>query len=781
MKTWKQSAIIGMVAVIVFVCAFTACDDGSGKTTDPNGNPTVTSITAVYTQGGRTVYTTTPLDDLKTGLTVTAHYSDSTSQTVTAYTLSGTLTAGASEITVTYAGKTAKFTVTVSGGVAPTVTSISAVYTQGGRTVYATTPLDDLKAGLTVTAHYSDSTSQSVMAYTLSGTLAVGSSTITVTYQGQTTSFTVTVTSGGGNPVTGNTLAQKLQWLNTNAQSNGTYTLEVTANEQLAPHTLSYSGKSNITVILKGTGGVRTVTLPLSDNGSLFTVGNGVTLVLDENITLRGKPDYTNNSPLVTINGALIMNNGSKITGNLGINAYTDGGGVLVDYNGIFTMNGGEISDNNAATGGGVHVAGTFTMSGGKITENLSRSDGGGVYVGRRWDTNSEAYLGTGTFTMTGGEISGNNSNSSGGGGVYLEGNQTTFTMTGGKISGNSAGYPGSGGGVFVGSYENFTGNFTMNGGEISDNTAPAGDGGGVASWGIFTMNDGKISGNTASGRVYGSGGGVYMFIDGIFTMNGGEISGNTAPVGDGGGVCFFGTFTMTDGTIANNNAVCGGGVYMGQYSTFTMADGTISSNTASNSGGGVYMTSDDNVFIMEGGEISGNTTNTESGYGNGGGVYIRAGIFSMKSGKIMGNSAIGNWGGNGGGVYVNGGTFTMTNGTISGNTAGDEGGNYGNGGGIYMCPINYSYVGTFRIVNGTVYGSDEADEESKNTAHTGAALYKEPNSVAQYGTLSKETDEWGEELDVWNGVDLPLDTTAYGNNRYTDDTIKVVEGELQP
>ena len=74
------------------------------------------SITAVYTQSG-TVYDTASLDDLKPDLVVTAHWSDSTTSTITTYTLSGTLAAGTSTITVTYGGKTTTFTVVVQASV----------------------------------------------------------------------------------------------------------------------------------------------------------------------------------------------------------------------------------------------------------------------------------------------------------------------------------------------------------------------------------------------------------------------------------------------------------------------------------------------------------------------------------------------------------------------------------------------------------------------------------------------------------------------------------------
>ena len=74
----------------------------------------LSSISAVYTQSGA-VNENTSLDSLRADLVVTAHYSDSTTATVTTYTLSGTLTEGTSVITVSYGGKTTTFNVTVSG------------------------------------------------------------------------------------------------------------------------------------------------------------------------------------------------------------------------------------------------------------------------------------------------------------------------------------------------------------------------------------------------------------------------------------------------------------------------------------------------------------------------------------------------------------------------------------------------------------------------------------------------------------------------------------------
>lgn len=96
--------------------------------------------------------------------------------------------------TISIAEVTGDVVITVVA-VALTVVSISAVYTQSG-TVYDTDSLDSLKADLIVTATMNDSSTAVVPStdYTLSGSLTTGTSTITVTFSGETTTFNVTVT-----------------------------------------------------------------------------------------------------------------------------------------------------------------------------------------------------------------------------------------------------------------------------------------------------------------------------------------------------------------------------------------------------------------------------------------------------------------------------------------------------------------------------------------------------------------------------------------------------------
>jgi len=299
-------------------------------------------------------------------------------------------------------------------------------------------------------------------------------------------------------------LANKLAWLQTYAASDTSYTLDVNTNESIASQILSYSNRENITITLRGVDVNQLVSL--SSSGTMFSVGNGVTLILDNNITLQGR--NSNKASLINVNsgGTLEMNAGSKITGNTVFGSSSYGGGGVYVGGGTFTMNGGEITGNtsyfsasssdasSSSYGGGVYVGGgTFTMNGGEITDNNTSSthyDNTSGFYANAYSYGGGVYVGGGTFTMSDGEISGNtasasatcgpNSNSayaeSYGGGVCVGGG--TFTMSGGEISGNTvtASYTkGStflytawartyGGGVYVGG-----GTFSKTGGTISD------------------------------------------------------------------------------------------------------------------------------------------------------------------------------------------------------------------------------------------------------------------------------------------------------------------------
>ena len=127
------------------------------------------------------------------------------------------------------------------------------------------------------------------------------------------------------------------------------------------------------------------------------------------------------------------MKGGSIKANEVGAGAanFSGGSGVYVN-GGTFTMEDGEITQNNGLKyGGGVCViSGTLSMSGGEISSNTVTGEGGGVYV-----------VAGATLEMTGGVIS-NNTATGNGGGVNLSG---TLTMTGGSISGNTSTMSGKG------------------------------------------------------------------------------------------------------------------------------------------------------------------------------------------------------------------------------------------------------------------------------------------------------------------------------------------------
>jgi hypothetical protein len=87
--------------------------------------------------------------------------------------------------------------------------SISAVYSGGN--VAIGTNINDL-TDIIVTATYSDGTTSEVTGYTLNGTIAEGSNTITVSYNGKTTTFTV-IGEEEGLP----SIYQEVEWIRANA------------------------------------------------------------------------------------------------------------------------------------------------------------------------------------------------------------------------------------------------------------------------------------------------------------------------------------------------------------------------------------------------------------------------------------------------------------------------------------------------------------------------------------------------------------------------------------
>ena len=135
----------------------------------------------------------------KTGMVVTAVYSDNSKETVTdyAYTPTGSLTANDKRVIITYKDKTATVTITVKEKTPPVVEKTLErieVTTNPNKTAYEEGERFD-KTGMVVTAVYSDNSRETVTDYTYAptGSLTANDKRVIITYKGKTTTISISV------------------------------------------------------------------------------------------------------------------------------------------------------------------------------------------------------------------------------------------------------------------------------------------------------------------------------------------------------------------------------------------------------------------------------------------------------------------------------------------------------------------------------------------------------------------------------------------------------------
>ena len=208
------------------------------------------------------------------------------------------------------------------------VTALSASFTQGAHVIYDTDPLSTLAQYLVVTATYSDSSTSEIAYgnYTLSGTLEVGTSTITASYSGQTATFSVTVTLGivkdglihywdaidntaeghdstsdkwydlvGSNTLTA-VNASNISW------DADALALSGIANQHLlaASNSTNASGKTIEVVFSTTTSQAATIVTPFHDNTSNSTINEAygkINLFSDDTFSVKGKSETTYTLP----------------------------------------------------------------------------------------------------------------------------------------------------------------------------------------------------------------------------------------------------------------------------------------------------------------------------------------------------------------------------------------------------------------------------------------------------------------------------------------------------
>jgi hypothetical protein len=157
----------------------------------------------------------------------------------------------------------------------------------------------------------------------------------------------------------------------------------------------------------------------------------------------------------VILNGAVFTMSGGSISHNTGTNSASSIGGIMLSSGSTFTLNGGTISYNESEGpygAGGVHINDTsaMIMNGGSIHHNKAATVGGGVVL----SSGNGSPVHSPSLTMNGGTISDNEAAEGGGvrigGTIVSEADSPRFTMKGGTIFGNTATVHGGGVDVLV-------------------------------------------------------------------------------------------------------------------------------------------------------------------------------------------------------------------------------------------------------------------------------------------------------------------------------------------
>lgn len=263
-------------------------------------NITLNASSLLFNSIGSTQQLTATLVPSDSTAQVQWESSDTSVATVSSSGLVTSVADGNATITASVGEVSATCSVSV---VEVTVESLNAVLNASGHTFYAGDDINDIKPYLTVTATYSDSTTATIPSgsYTLSGSLVAGENTITVSYEGVSTTVTVTAVASvltsisavytqSGTVYDTDTLdSLKSDLVVTATYSDSStatvpsadYTLSGTLTEGTSVITVTYEGKTaTFSVTVTGTVKLADGTVTFSDNSTLAVNNNHVTVYL---------------------------------------------------------------------------------------------------------------------------------------------------------------------------------------------------------------------------------------------------------------------------------------------------------------------------------------------------------------------------------------------------------------------------------------------------------------------------------------------------------------------
>gem|GEM_PF-2757821 len=421
-------------------------------------------------------------------------------------------------------------------------------------------------------------------------------------------------------------------------------------------------------IVITGNGDM--LTRSVSTPFRLFEVASGATLNLQDMTLQNGLAHGTGtaaeggailSSGTLKLNGVAVQSNvaqGSNSVGG-GNGASASGGGLYVAGGSLSLINGTVIANNRALAGNGANGGSGADGSTGGF------AFGGGVYVA------SASSVALSDVTISTNFANGGNGGNGGSGGA-----------------GGQAGW-GQGGGMYVAASSNFTlSNDTLssnvalggaggNGGVgRGGGTAGAGEGGGLFLEGnSASLTNDTFNGNSANGGSGGNGGGPVGDSNGTGAGQGGA--------GEGGGLfaLLTGSASLSDSTFSNNVAAGGDGGAAGTGGIGRQgAPGGNGGNGGVGEGGGLVV--DLGSFTLTNDTFSGNSAIGGLGYFAGNGGEGSGSFFQGGTGGSGGTGGVGGTGA-GGGLYLFGGTVSLNDDTISANSVyGGTGGTGGAAGG---------------------------------------------------------------------------------------------------
>ena len=262
--------------------------EGVSGTFDVVINPVELVSVAVKTMPNKTKYYVGDTFD-QTGLTLTATYNNGKTETIAnGITCTGFSSdaVGSKTVTASYGGKSTTFNVDIE---AVKLVSIAVKTNPTKMSYYQGDALDS--TGLTLTATYNNGKTETVTTgFTCSAldSSSAGQKTITVTYQGLTTTFTVTVVAVNLVSVAVKTMPNKTSYFTGEAFDQTGLTLTATYNNG---NTETISSGIECTGFSSATAGQKTVTASYGGKSTTFTVE--VKAIVPTGITVKTAPNKT--------------------------------------------------------------------------------------------------------------------------------------------------------------------------------------------------------------------------------------------------------------------------------------------------------------------------------------------------------------------------------------------------------------------------------------------------------------------------------------------------------